>query len=390
MPEKEKKTPILERYGLRYFSYLSRKSPVKTGGDEIHVLNHEERKALIRVERASIARQAVAGGISAGLSVLIGFWLWPHPNDLLIELTLEETLHYYALLYPITFGVTAIEIAYLYYDSLRSVHKLSTMAGLNLFPEADQPQNLTVSLVRAALEMPNPPDGLEGINPRREISRLELLFAVAIYKLKATATNFILKAFLRRMAGRSALRPLMEFVAVPVFAFWNGLIAYWVLREARTRAMGPSAVEEYSSVLFEDADQRSPEAHLGAFRAIGAAIVRTVDLHPNLILLMEATERHLGDPGEATLDDSELFVQSVLKLSEEEQSWVLRVFVVASMIDGRLVRRERRLLRDIFQRCGYDTDLTAIQRLRSDFVKGNDIVKEAILNCLPQKNPNQR
>ena len=387
MSTAEKKLSRLERYGMRYFSYLSRKVEVPDSGDEVHVLNQEEKKALYRVQRHSILRQAAAGAISAGLSVLVGFWLWPYPGDHLADLTWEEMLHYYALLYPLTFGITAVEILYLYYDGLRSVHKLSTIAGLNLFPRRGEQQGLSLYLVRAALELPNPPDGLDGINPRREISRFELLVVAAVYKFKATVTNFLVKAILRRIVGRSALRAVMEFAAMPVYGFWNGLIAYWVLRQARVRALGPSAIEEFSRVLYEDADQRSKAAQTAAFQAIGAAIVRTVDLHPNLILLMQSTRRHLGTPGEVPLDDSQAFIQTVQQLPPDEQAFALRVLVVASISDGKMVGRERRLLQEMFQRCGLGDDLSGIQRLRKAFVKGEDIRREDILNCLPAHLP---
>lgn len=384
MPDKEKKPSILERYGLRYFNYLSRKSNHEVDEEGIHVLDPGERKAMFQVQRQSIIRQAVAGGISAAISVLIGFWLYPK-DDYFAELTWEETLWYYAWLYPVTFAVTAVEILYLYYDGLRSVHKLSTIAGLNLFPKQGNERGLATYLVRAALELPNPPDDLEGIDPRREVSKFRLFVAATVYKLKATATNFFAKAILRRMVGRSAFRALMEFVAVPVYAFWNGLIAYWVIRQARIRAMGESAVEEFSEVLYENPEGYSEQARIAAFQAIGAAIVRTVDLHPNLILFMEASSRHLGDPGDATLDNSELFIRSVLALSDPEKEFALRVFVVACLLDGRIAPREKRLMREVFERCGFESDLSDVNSLLKMFVKGQDFDRATILNCLPPR-----
>jgi len=375
----------MERIGMRWFERLSKRYSHNHSPDEIHVLNAEERKALKRIQRNCIARQAVAGGISAAIAVLIGFWFWPYPEDYDHELTFDEQVVYYLWLYGLSTAVTAIEIGYLYYDSLRSVHKLANVAGLELFPDGDKEQGVALSMVRAALELPNPPDDLERVNPRKEIAKWQIFLVTMVYKLKATATNFVLKAFLRRIAGRSGLRAAMEFVAVPVFSFWNGLIAYWIMRQARIRAMGPSAVKEFSAFIYARADQYCETAHLAAFRAIGAAIVRTVDLHPNLISFMKISYTYLGDPGEVELDSSELFIDSLEVLNKEEQDFALRVYILASILDGKLARRERRLLERAYETCGYELDLSGVKQLRRDFVAGRENVMESFMNCLPPR-----
>lgn len=385
MPEKEAKPSWMERYGMRYFAYLSQKGTPPTASDEIHVLNPQERRSLRRIQNGCIARQSIAGAVSAAISVLIGFLLWPRPGDWDAALPWDERFEYYAWLYSLSFFVTSIEIGYLYYDSLKSVHKLSTVAGLDLFPIRGEEQGVTVALVRAALELPNPPDGISGVNPRAEISKIRLYLTTLLYKLKATATNFLVKAVMRRVAGRSALRALMEFVAVPVFAFWNGLIAYWVVRQGRIRAMGPSAVQEFAELVFPDAEGCSEEARACAFQAIGAAIVRTVDLHPNLVALMQATERHLGDPGDIPLDDSEAFLLQLSDLERKGQVFVLKVLCLACILDGRVARREGSLLREAFSIAGLEEDLAGVHALRRAFTRGQAISRSQIDACLPAR-----
>lgn len=375
----------MERIGMRWFERLSKRYTHQLSPDEIYILNAEERRSLMRIQRNCIIRQTIAGGVSAAIAVLIGFWFWPYPGDYEHELTGNEQVVYYLWLYGLSTAVTAIEIGYLYYDSLRSVHRLANVAGLELFPDGDTEQGVALTMVRAALELPNPPDDLDRVNPRKEIAKWHILLVTLVYKLKATATNFIFKAVLRRVAGRSGLRAAMEFVAVPVFAFWNGLIAYWIMRQARIRAMGPSAVQVFSRDIYANADQYCETAHLAAFRAIGAAIVRTVDLHPNLVSFMKTSYHYLGDPGEVELDSSKLFIDSLEVLTEEEQNFALRVYILASILDGKLARRERQLLEKAYEVCGYEADLRGVKQLRRDFVAGREHVMESFANCLPSR-----
>ncbi len=191
MSEKEGKPTRMERFGMRYFERMSKKYKPEESPDEIHVLNAHERKGLMRIQRNSILRQSLAGGVSALISVLIGFWIWPYPGELDRELTWEEQLWYYGWLYGLSFAVTAVEIAYLYYDSLRSVHQLANKAGLDLFPDDEKERAVAMTLVRAALELPNPPDDLDRVNPRKEIAKWQVFIAAMVYKFKATATNFV-------------------------------------------------------------------------------------------------------------------------------------------------------------------------------------------------------
>ena len=130
-------------------------------------------------------------------------------------------------------------------------------------------------MARAALELPNPVESAFGVDPRRETSRVRLIVASLVYKLKVSVTNFMAKTIVRRVFGRALIRTWLPFVAVPVTALWNAAVTYVVLREARIRVMGPSAARELVAVVFEDAPPPSPAARLCLARAVGSAIVRT-------------------------------------------------------------------------------------------------------------------
>ena len=138
------------------FQQRSKKRRHEESTDEIYVLNAEERKGLMRIQRNSIIRQSVAGGVSAFISVMIGFWIWPYPGDMDHPLTWDEQVWYYGWLYGLSFVVTAIEIGYLYYDSLRSVHQLASVAGLDLFPDEDEEQGSGDGLGPGSTRTPQP------------------------------------------------------------------------------------------------------------------------------------------------------------------------------------------------------------------------------------------
>ena len=83
--------------------------------------------------------------------------------------------------------------------------------------------------------------------------------------------------------------------------------------------MGPSAAQEFVHIVFEQSQAPTETGKVLMFQAVGAAIVRTVDVHPNLVAMMEVLERRFGDPGDVVLDNSRLFLEGLAQEPEAVQ-----------------------------------------------------------------------
>jgi hypothetical protein len=284
--------------------------------------------------------------------------------------------------YWIVFGTGAavfalLEVAYLGWDGLRSVKRLCGVAGLEL--SAADKEEIALALARAALELPNPPEPVMGVNPHREATRLELLFASAIYKLKISVTNFVFKQVVAGVVPRVASRYLLAFTAIPINGLWNALVCWSVLREARIRVMGPSAAVEMLDGVLAGEPTPSPALTEALHRAVASCVVRTRELHPNHIAALRALRERLGSPpAHAVLDDSAAFLKALPTLPEPERRVALRVLAVAAILDGRLVRSERRLLVEAFAAAGLPNGLEQVRRLRRAFVAGDVIDREEL------------
>lgn len=364
--DKPEKPPLMARFGKRYFAARSSKVKAVNSGDALHVLNEQERKALLRVEIGAVARAALAGALSGGICAVAEVFAndeWP-----------DDLVKYWAFLGTITVLASVAEIAFIYWDTLRSVHELARVAGLELFGKDRETSDdaLVDALARAALELPNPVDLKVGVNPHREVKKWRLVLASLAYKAKVGVTNFLVKMLIRRVGSRVALRRALPFVALPVTAFWNGVVTWLVLREARIRAMGPSAIEELVKVIFDDAPLLSPEGRLSAVRAVAAAIVRTQDLHPNLVRLLTVTTKRAGDTGKAELDDVGLFLNDLPRLDPRERKVSLQLVAVACVVDGRLSSRERQLWKDANAAAGKPLEPELLEKLRRGFVRGDE------------------
>ena len=387
-----KEEPLLVRLGVRYFENLSSRVVPIEALDAIHLLNASERAALRRIERGAIARAATAGGISTIIAgaVEVGIAMPLLGNEQLA--TLGDNVRFYAIIGVATVVTSVLEILYLYWDGLRAVHRLSHEAGLDLFPRQDDDKALASAMARAALELPNPTTALFGVDPRREASRLRLFAASIVYKLKVSVTNFVMKAFVRRILGRAFVRGWLPFVAVPITAAWNAFVCWLIMRVARIRAMGPSAAKEMIETAFDGARPLSVPGKAAVLRAVASSIVRTEDLHPNHAALLHEVALRMHDadrlnPRErldakddgGDLDDSHAFLACLAKLDRAEQTIVLRVLAIASIIDGRLTRAEKRLLREARIACSLPPDISAVERLRRAFIEGDFLEPRQIL-----------
>jgi hypothetical protein len=365
---------LLERLGTRY---LSRGSATSAAVDEVHVLNPEERAALGRIVHGAVWRAALAGVVNA---ILTGFGalyasrlLGARPE----HATFTQLASYWGAFGALAALFAVVEIAYLYWDALRAVRALSSAAGLELNAEAST--DVARALARAALELPNPPDASFGINPYREASKLQLALAPIVYKLKISATNFVFKALVQRALGRFLARSLLEFTAIPINAAWNALVCWFVLREARIRVMGPSAAIELLAAAFEGEAAPSRAVLCAVHQAMGSAVVRTTELHPNHIALMRRYRERFGDPDAGlVLDDPSAFLAALPALEPAERKIVIRMLAAAASLDGRLVRREKELLTKAYASAGLEPRLDKVHALRRAFVTGSGSMRAAL------------
>ena len=100
-----------------------------------------------------------------------------------------------------------------------------------------------VALVNAGLQTPNNTGEFFGINPRKHISRLQVVFAAIFLKTKVSGSRAIIKMMWKRFAirvfGRTVSRGALELASLPVFAFWNMWVMRSTIRELRMRSEMP-------------------------------------------------------------------------------------------------------------------------------------------------------
>lgn len=363
--------PLLERLGVLYFRRMSASLPNVETQDAVYVLNADERKTLAQIVRGAVLRASLAGAASAALAAAAEVYAEKlYGTDLT---NVNIALRYWGIVIGVTVVAAILEIVFLYWDSLRTVHRMARAAGFDPFGHnaSEEQTAVATALARAALELPNPTDSAFGVNPHREASKLKLLFASLLYKVKVSITNFAVKLLVRRIAGRALVRTWLPFVAVPGTAAWNGIVCYVVLREARIRVMGPSAAHELIAAIFDQGITLSSEGRIALVRAVASSIVRTEDLHPNLQAVLIEVMRRVEDSLPDNIDDSRAFLEHIQRLDKPEQKLALQTLAAAAIIDGRFSGTEEKLIGEALVVCGLSPDVRPVERLRRAFIRGD-------------------
>jgi len=146
---------LLDRFGQDFLRRNAERAAV--ADDPIHVLNPVEREGIRRVARGALLRAVAAGVVNAiltGLGDLLAQHLF---GPLSAQPTFAERARYWSV-----FGTSAVlfailEVAYLGWDGLRSVTRLSAVAGLEL----SGPENREVALALARAALGALPNGAE-------------------------------------------------------------------------------------------------------------------------------------------------------------------------------------------------------------------------------------
>ncbi len=366
---KKSKMSLTEKFGIWYLSQLARKHPIERVDIDTYILDEQERKLIIKTEQHAIRNAAIIGAISTLITSLASFLIWDTYSQA-EHLFSSQSLYYWKIIGIVTLITSIAEILYLYYDILQKVYKLTVHAHMELMPGNQLNEAVVAALARAALELPNPNDSEININPKKESSKLTIFLTAVLYKTKVSLSIYIFRTLLKRVIGRAVSRAYLEFLAVPIVAFWNAWVARSVMHEAKIRVLGPSAAVEISQTLKNYLPEMSQMGQISVLRAISGCILSTADLHPNLELLFKQTIRYCNIPQNTELDNTLLYISDLKNLTETEKIIVSNTALYASVIDGKVTKREQKLLQLVYTACNKNYDYTYIRKITTQFRNG--------------------
>ncbi|GAB6060204.1 LBF_2804 family protein [Desulfonatronum parangueonense] len=362
---------IFERWGLHWMRRHSR--------SDQPALSHwpkEVLRKIQRMERSTIIQASILGAVSGALFGLTEMGLEEWFGD-------DQGWRYWVIFSVLGLVISGAEIIILYWRIFRTVGRAATQAGLDIDRD-DVERMMVLGLSRAALDMPNPRAEFHGVDPYSRLPRWKLLMYTVFYRLKVGATSMALRVIMRRVLARAALRSLIPFAAIGVFAFWNALITYWILRQARIRTAGPVAIRDLEAITKDDCDSLDQSRKELLYKAVGESVIRSQDAHPNHVLLLGQLlerwkideEKIKGEWREGALNETELGKAGTKAL--------LRILVAATILRGPPRKGQRKFLVEMAERLGRQVDKKALKALQGDVYDGQGLEPERLDAVAPQ------
>jgi hypothetical protein len=357
---KQKKIPLLEKFGIYYLDKFGQRELTHRVFD---FTDEELEQKIKRISNKGIFLSALTGLVLVWPTVYI---------DVLKQN--EPLLIHYAWTIGVTIISIAIEFYLLFIITIKAVHEVSEVINIHSHKKdflKNGPFNITSILARAALELPDPEMQILGIDPFEKVSKKNLLILGLLYKLKITLTNFIGKFILSNTIGKTIAGVSINYIALPVECFWNGVVLKRVVDEARLRLFGFALSNHIADNVLHDhlIDQLSPEAKIGCIRAIGNAVVMAQNYHPNMIVLLLRFQHLLHINQDYKYDEWNLFLDTLKKVSKRERDFLLDLFTIAASFDGKISKLEANNIKDAYGEY-YDLYLPRLLQLTAHMKAG--------------------
>ncbi|CAN5634767.1 hypothetical protein BH23PSE1_BH23PSE1_11410 [soil metagenome] len=360
---------ILERKAAEYLARMSGASADDAGPGRI------EAGATKSATCWAVGLAALAGIISGGMMGGMEIWIREVPLGGEENGDWQEALPWWLGFFAVAGVISAIEIAFLYYLAIRGIAQVTGPTGLAL-GGAGYPGLHASSLARGALEFPNPRVTIFGIDPYAYVPGWQLLAKNIAYKMKVGVSSFLMRVFLRRVAARVAIRGMVPLFAGPLYAAWNAIIIWRIMREGRVRSLGPFAVERVLGELFEDG---APARDVGEVLLQGAAemIMRGRDAHGNHVLIVFRLREILGMT-EDLRSDWRAEAGKVKKLDDAGRARLVDLLALTALVGSSIRRGQRRMLAEVCEAIGTGFDPAGLKDLRERLLAGEEVGRKEL------------
>ncbi len=358
---REESPSFLEKIGVQYYRYLSKKS----GTADMKNISIDDLPPDITLQTLASNITAFAAVIAfsiGALTTFVSIWVeWTFHGTM-------ETVYYYLLYGGVIIIMLIIEMAVLFWLGLKTVYSLACLTGHNqptkgsILPGDDAVPNL---LARAALEVPDPVIHYLGIDPLKHLSRSKLFMVAFLYKAKVALSSLTVKFVLIRLFGKGEVRTAFSWVAIPITGIWDAYTLYKVANEARLRLFGNKLAAHIVNDILTDEfiEQLSPKAREGSIRAVATMMVLAQNYHPNMLVLLIRLCDTFKVNESYEYDNWEDFLDILDEVSDSERYFMLDLLSVSAAFDGHLSKLEHYHLPQAFK------ELTDVYMQRTEKLK---------------------
>ncbi|MFT4602562.1 MAG: hypothetical protein ACI857_002748 [Arenicella sp.] len=369
MAEKKKKKGFWEKFA---YKELSRPHEVQEG-NELFILSESEIAALKKIRKRTFWRAGIAGAggvillyapyhiFGASLFPMNKVWIPFYENYIDLEISF--------LVYSLV--LVLAEIWFLSYINIKAVADIARACG---HPNPDDPnfENNINALISVGLEKKQKQLESIGINPYEGLNPIGVFVFQILLRLKAMVSGMLFKLLIKKALGRYALRAVIDFAGMPVYAFWNMWGARKIMDESRIRVMAPPLIKRCSQLLYES-QKDNPEFIKSLYDTLQLISESKRSFHYNHFLLSVTLLEQFGIEITEEPPYNDDYLIEIPALSPQTKKAVQQLFVFGIMIDGAISRRERKAIRFLIEKEVLEYTEAEITKWSKDYFDGRGI-----------------
>jgi ribosomal protein S17E len=264
-----------------------------------------------------------------------------------------------------------IEIWYLNFLNIKSVAKIARSCGFPDEINEDYENNLS-ALIAVGLEKKHKQLQSIGINPYMGLSQWKLFAYQIAIRFKAVLTNYLFKMLVRRLFGRYVLRAFIDLVGIPVYAFWNAYASRVIMREALIRIMAPPLIKKFVDQFYTDFGRNDGIKQI-VYDSLQSISVSKRSYHYNHFLLSISLLNKFDIPVKENPYFNDDFHDYMRNADQDVKNAYSKVLVFGIIIDGKLSKREIRLLKEMQTENIVPYTIDEIRNWATDFDAGRGL-----------------
>jgi hypothetical protein len=344
--------------------------------NELHLLNDDEIAAIRRQENLAIFWSAFIGMLGVLFLYLPQYWfpeLFPDTElNLLIigkiQFPLVSTLFGIPLVFVEIYALTLLNI--------HSVHRIAAATGFinNQDKLLDEKK---AKLLGISTEEKDKSQLNYGIDPLQGMAKYQIFLVTALFALKATLSNLVMKIVVRRVLGRYAVREVLDMLGIPIFAFWNALATRTVLREARVVIMGQNLIDNILQNISKNDllknELETTENQTLLYDTLQFIAISKRDFHANHVYLTH----HVLDTFNIPIKDKHLlskdYFHNLSNASNAVQKLSKFIIILGFLLDGSFSFREIKRLQELNKVQILEENFEEVRAFKNDFLNGKGI-----------------
>ena len=244
------------------------------------------------------------------------------------------------------FFLVGLEIWLLIRSDIKTVGKVAAVYGYKYREHSESNNEETTELVYIGIGKEGRAFTKVGINPFQNVSKTGVVFLRLVFLLKAFFSNFFFKIILKKVFGRIAVRTVVNFAGIPIYAAWNAYASSVVIRKVDKRMLARDVMLR-TGRRFLDTMRGNEIFKKNVYDALGYIAVTKKNYYPSDYIFA----RHFLKIFDIKIQDEhqvpDSFIENLKNLEPDVRLAVGQLLVIGFLLDGKIGALEIRVLKKL-------------------------------------------